>query len=135
MPGFFSDYMNNMVLNIVFGAMEYVPPATLYVGLSQSTSNKVGIVSEPSGGGYARVPITNSATSFPLAVAGIKSNGTAVTFPVPTAAWGTVQSLFVSDAAAGGNILAMADLTTPKTINIGATPATLAVGAFFVSHT
>jgi hypothetical protein len=134
MPGFFTDYMNNVVLNMVFGAMEYAPPATLYVGLSQSTSNKVGTVAEPSGGGYARVPVVNNATSFPPAVAGTKANSTVLTFPVPKAAWGTLQSLFISDAATGGNILAMADLATPKTVNISSTPATVAVGALFISH-
>ena len=135
MPGFFTDYTNNTVLNLVFGATAYAPPATVYLGLSQSTSNKGGAVVEPSGGGYARVPVANNATNFPPASGGTKSNGAVFTFATSTAAWGTIQSLFVADAATGGNILAMADLATPKTINSGGMPATVAVGALFLSHT
>jgi hypothetical protein len=135
MPGYFTDYANNAVLNMVFGATAYDPPPTLYLGLSQSTSNKGGAIVEPSGGGYARVPIANNATSFPPAAGGTKSNNAVFTFPTPSAAWGTVQSLFVSDAATGGNILAMADLATPKLIGSGGTPATVAVGGLFLSHT
>jgi hypothetical protein len=108
MPGFFTDYMNNTVLNMVI---------------------------EPSGGGYSRIAVVNNAASFPAASAGTKSNGLALAFPPPTAAWGTIQSLFVADAATGGNVLAMADVATPKTINNGSTPATVAVGALFLSHT
>jgi hypothetical protein len=134
MPGFFTDYTNNAVLNLIFGATAYSPPSTLYVGLSQSSSNKSGTITEPSGGGYARVAVTNSVASFPAASAGTKSNGGVITFPASTSNWGTVQSLFIADSATGGNVLAIADLTSPKTITSGGVAATVAVGALFLSH-
>ncbi len=134
MPGFFTDYANNKFLDMVFGAAAYTPPATLYVGLSVNSANRYGSFIEPSGGGYTRVPIANSLANFPASSGGSKSNSTVITFPAPTAAWGTIVSLFVADAASGGNVLAVADLTTPRTINAGAAPATVASGALFLSH-
>ncbi len=111
------------------------PPRRSTWGSRRIASSKAGAISEPSGGGYARVPLTNILTNFPTATGGTKSNATVITFPAPTASWGTVVSLFVADSASGGNVLAMADLATSKTINAGGSSATVAVGALFLSHT
>ena len=135
MAGFFTDYSNNKVLDLFFGAISFTPPPTLYVGLAQNTANKRGLTSEPTGGGYTRVALPNSSTNFPTANFGTKSNALAITFPAPTADWGTVQSLFLADAPAGGNVVAMADLTVPKAITNGSPAAKVAVGALFLSHT
>jgi hypothetical protein len=135
MPGFFTDFANNKILDLVFGAAIYTPPPTLYVGLATNASNKSGLVTEPSGGGYARVPIANNTTNFPISVGGTKSNAVQVSFSSPTANWGTIQSIFVSDAPSGGNVLAMADLAAPKAITSGSVAAKVAVGALFLSHT
>jgi hypothetical protein len=135
MPGFLTDYTNNAILNLIFGAATYTPTATLYLGLSQSSSNKGAILTEPTGGGYARVAIANTLDNFSVASAGTKSNTEAIKFPIPTGDWGTMLSLFIADSPTGGNVLAMADLTRPKTIKSGGTAATVAVGALFLSHT
>jgi hypothetical protein len=135
MAGFLTDYTNNKVLDLLFGATSYAPPGTVYLGLSLNASNKGGNVTEPSGGGYARVALANNPTTFPAASGGTKSNSTAAAFPAPTANWGTVQSLFIADAPSGGNVLAMADLATPKAITGGGSAANVAVGALFLSHT
>ena len=123
------------MLDSVFGRVAYTAPATLYFGLATRAANKAGQVSEPSGGGYARVAMTNDATRFPAANIGAKSNASVVTFPAPTADWGTIVSLFVADAPTGGNVLAMADLTSPRAISSGAPAPTVAAGAFYLSHT
>lgn len=135
MPGFFTDFANNKVLDLFFGSAAYTPPQTLYIGLSAGFANKQGIISEPSAGGYARVAVANNAAAFPAAVAGTKSNAGTVTFPQPTVDWGLMQSLFIADAATGGNVLAMADLTAAKTIPAGSTPVRLSAGSLFLSHT
>jgi hypothetical protein len=135
MAGFLTDYTNNKILDSVFGASTFTAPATLYLGLSQISSNKGGTVSEPSGGGYARVAVSNNLSSFPAASGGTKSTSGQLTFPNSTAAWGTIQSLFVADAAAGGNVLAMADLTAPQTISSAGSGPKVAAGALFLSHT
>ena len=135
MAGFFTDYSNNKVLDLFFGGVPFTAPATLYVGLAQNTANKGGVTTEPGGGGYTRVALANSSASFPAANVGSKSNTVVISFPPPTADWGTVQSLFLSDASTGGNILAMADLASPKSITNGSSAAKVAVGALFLSHT
>lgn len=135
MAGFFTDYSNNKVLDLFFGATSFTPPVTLYVGLAQNTANKGGLTTEPTGGGYTRVVLPNSSANFPAASSGTKSNAAVITFPAPTANWGTLQSLFLADAPSGGNVLAMADLTAPKAIITGSPAAKVAVGALFLSHT
>ncbi len=134
MAGFLSNYSNNKVLDLFFGSTTYTPPATLYMGLSQTTANKTGTVTEPSGGAYARVAVPNNLTSFPAASTGTKSNAIQLNFATPTASWGTITTLFIADAATGGNVLALADLTTPMTITTGTLAPFVAAGALFLSH-
>ena len=135
MPGFLTDVVNNKVLDCYFGGLAITPPSTLYVGLSLTRSFKGGYVSEPVGGSYARVAVPNDLTHFLAASAGAKSNATTITFPTPSAGWGSILSVFIADAATGGNVLAMADLPAPSTINSGAMAPTIAVNALFLSHT
>lgn len=135
MAGFLTDYSNNKVLDLFFGSTIFAPPPTLYLGLSQSPSSKSGAVTEPSGAGYARIAVPNSPANFPAATGGTKANAAAATFPTPSGDWGTVQSLFIADAPAGGNILASADLTAPKAVPNGSLAPKVAVGALFLSHT
>ncbi len=134
MPGFLTDLVNNKVLDCFFGGSTIVPPSTLYVGLSLARSYKGGYVSEPTGGSYARVAVSNNPGMFPAASAGTKANAEAITFPSPSAAWGTVLSVFVADSPTEGNVLAMADLPGPRTIE-GDDPAPrIAINALFLSH-
>lgn len=136
MAGFLTDYTNNKVLDLIFGSSSFIAPATLYFGLSSSPSSKGGGgISEPSVGGYSRAILGNSSINFPAATAGTKTNSTLIVFPAPTADWGLMQSLFVSDAAMGGNIIAMADLSAPRLIKSGSAAPTVAIGALFLSHT
>jgi hypothetical protein len=134
LPGFLTDYANNKVLDQVFGASARRPPATLFLGLSTSIAVKSGNVFEPPGGVYARVAVANDLSNFPSALGGTKSNGAAVTFATPTAIWGAVATVFIADAPAGGNVIAMADLPVSKAIHSGTSVPTLAVGALFLSH-
>ena len=135
MAGYLTDYANNKVLDQLFGAVPLSPPSSLYFGLSQSPATKSGSVAEPSGGSYTRVAVPNDMAHFPAAGAGTKSNAAAITFPAPTSSWGSVMSVFVADSPSGGNVIAMADLPTPKTIASGGSAPTIGVGALFLSHT
>jgi hypothetical protein len=135
MPGFLTDFVNNKVLDCFFGGSAITPPTILYIGLSLTRSYKGGYISEPAGGSYERVAVSNDLGRFPAASAGTKSNSVAISFPSPTAAWGTIVSVFIADAPSGGNVLAMADLPSPRTINNGGFAPTIAVNALFLSHT
>lgn len=120
--GSFSDFTENKLLDHVFGATAYTPPATLYFGLSTSTVSDAGTgITEPAGNAYARVAVTNNATNFPAASGGSKSNGAEITFPEASGSWGTVTDFFIADAASGGNVLGQGVMAASKTVGTGDT--------------
>jgi hypothetical protein len=77
--GRLSDADANNMLDSRFGSVAVAIPATYYVGLSTTTPTNTGTnVTEPAGGSYARVAVTNNATNFPAAAA--RSKASAGTF-------------------------------------------------------
>jgi len=94
---------------------------------------------EVSGGSYARVgfgtgtPSAATAASLSLmagtqaaasttastGTGGQTSNNNAVTFPAPTANWGSIVGFGILDQPTGGNALFLTTLGTPKTVNNG----------------
>lgn len=119
----FTYFLDNKLLDHVFGNTSYSVPSTLYIGLSTTTPTQSGSnFTEPSGNGYARVAVTNNSSNFPPASNGTKSNATAITFPQATGNWGTVTHFGIFDAATGGNLLAWGALNQSKTISAGDTP-------------
>lgn len=118
----FADFLENELLDHVWGNQAYTAPTDIYVGLSTTTPNDDGTgITEPAGGAYARVQVTNNATNWPAASGGAKANGTAIQFPTATNSWGTVTHFFCGDAASGGNILGTGALSASKTIDSGDT--------------
>lgn len=137
-----TDYLENKLIDFLFRGQGYTPPATLYVGLFISTGSPsdAGGGTEVSGGSYARVGVAASLANFAgtqsagsttasSGTGGTTSNNGAITFPAPTAAWGTVGAFGLFDAASGGNLLAYSALTTNKTINSGDAAPSFAAGA------
>lgn len=118
----FGNYLENELLDHVWGAAAYTAPATLYLALSTADPTDDGSgIAEPSGGSYARLGVANNLTNWPGAVAGSKSNGTDMQFVTATASWGVISHMAIFDAASGGNMLAHAALTSSKTIDNGDT--------------
>lgn len=115
--GRLSDADANNMLDVRFGAVASTAPATYYVALSTTAPTNTGTnVTEPSGGGYARVAVVNNATNFPAAASRAKSNGTVVTFPTATASWGTITHFALYDAATAGTMRAWGALTTSQAV-------------------
>lgn len=121
MAGSFSDYLENKLLDLIFGNVAYSIPATLYMAAFTAAPTDAGGGTEVSGGSYARASITNNTTNFPSASGGSKANGTVVSFPAATADWGTVVAIGLYDAASAGNLLAWATLATNKSVANGDT--------------
>ena len=135
----FSNYLQEALLDLVFGDQAWTVPATLYVGLSSTAPAADGTgITEPSGGAYARVAVANNTTNWPSATvsggSSSVSNGTAIPFPTATADWGTVDYYFIADAATAGNVLGFTALTSSQTISTNDV-ASFAVGTLVISLT
>ena len=112
----FSDYLEDKVLDHVFGGNAYTAPTTLYVALYTVAPTDTGGGTEVSGGGYVRQSsaFTVSGTNPTTA-----SNSAAVEYPTATADYGTVVAVGIFDALSSGNLLAYANLTTSKVVSTG----------------
>jgi|TARA_R100000482_G_scaffold108402_2_gene50666 hypothetical protein len=112
----FSDYLEDKVLDHVFGGTAYTAPSTLYVALYTVAPTDTGGGTEVSGGAYARqtAAFTVSGTNPTTA-----SNSAAVEYPTATANYGTVVAVGIFDALSGGNLLAYANLDTSKVVSTG----------------
>lgn len=111
----FSDYLEDKVLDHVFGGVAYTQPAK-HVALYTVAPTDTGGGTEVTGGSYARQTgaFTVSGTNPTTA-----SNSAAIEYPTATADYGTVVAVGILDASSGGNLLAYANLDTSKSITTG----------------
>lgn len=112
----FSDYLEDKVLEHVFGGNAYTAPGTLYVALYTVAPTDTGGGTEVTGGSYARQSgaFTVSGTNPTQA-----SNSAAIEYPTATANYGTVVAVGIFDASSSGNLLAYANLTASKVVSTG----------------
>ena len=112
----FSDYLEDKVLEHVFGGNSYTAPGTHYVALYTVAPTDTGGGTEVSGGAYARqsAAFTVSGTNPTQA-----SNSAAIEYPTATANYGTVVAVGIFDASSSGNLLAYANLTASKVVSTG----------------
>lgn len=129
-----SDFLELEILDHVLGNAAYTAPATVYIALYTAAPTDAGGGTEVTGGSYARVAVANNATNWPAAAAGAKSNGTAITFPAPTANWGVIVAFTIMDAASAGNQLYNGLITPNKTVNNGDPAPSFAVGDLDVTE-
>lgn len=121
----FSNYLLTALCQLVYGNNAFIPPATIYVGLSTSQPNPDGTnVTEPNINGYARVAVINDSTHWHLApgqpaTGERQSNAQQLVFPVALGDWGTVTWVVLYDALSGGNFLGYGQLLTPENITTG----------------
>lgn len=138
----FTDYYENKLADDQFRGTAYTEPTTHYVGLLTTTCTDSSAGTEVSGGSYARVAVTKgdaawkgthgSATGISSGTGGTISNAAAITFPAPTANWGTVVSFGIYDASSSGNLMICQALTTSKTINNGDAAPSFAIDALTI---
>lgn len=125
-----NDYLENKFLDFLLRAQTFTAPTSVWVALYTATPSDSGGGTEVSGGSYARVAVASSlanwagtqsagSTSASSGTGGATSNNGTITFPAPTANWGTVTSFSIMDASTAGNFLYWGALTTSKTVNNG----------------
>lgn len=121
----------------------------LYIGLSTQAfagATQANVLSgEPtSTGTYGRIVVLNNRASFPIATAASPSVLTAggpFSFAQSTAAWSTgatnLQTMFIADSTslAGGNVLAIGQLTTPQAVNAANITLSFASGQITITLT
>lgn len=139
-----SDYLENKLIDFVFRGQPFTPSATLYIALFTTADNDAGTArAEVSGGSYARVAVTSSLANWAgtqgsgttvasAGTGGTTSNNVAITFPAPTAGWGTIVGMGIFDAATGGNELWYGALTTSKTVNSGDAAPSFTAGSLSI---
>jgi len=140
-----SDYLeNNLIDHILRGQTLPTLPANVHFALFTAAPSDAGGGTEVTGGAYARVSVARSLANFAgtqgagttvasSGTGGATSNNGAITFPTPSANWGTVTHVGVFDASTGGNLLLHGALTTPRVCNSGDGPISFAAGQFVLS--
>lgn len=145
-----SNFLENKLIDWLFRAQAIgitgasagagTGPTSLYIALFTAAPTDTGGGTEVSGGSYARVAVTSSlanwagtqssgSTTASSGTGGTTSNNASITFPAPTANWGTVTSFGIFDASSGGNLLIYGNLVTPKTVNNGDAAPSFAAAA------
>jgi hypothetical protein len=126
-----SDYLENKIVDWLLRGQTFTPPATIYVALFTTNDNDANSSAvEVSGGSYARVAVTSSLSNWAgtqgsgttvasSGTSGTTSNNNTITFPAPTANWGTITGVGIFDASTSGNLLFYGALSQSKTVNNG----------------
>lgn len=124
-----TDYLENKFADHLFRTTAFTKPTVLAVALYTAAPGETGGGTEVAGGAYARVqnnPLDanwngthGNTTGVSSGTGGVVSNAGVLTFPTPTANWGTITHMAILDAATAGNFLVHGALTTAKTVNNG----------------
>lgn len=113
MAGGHSTYLANALGGLLLGATAFTRPATVYLEPYKTTSPNIagsgGVV--PTSGYSSRVAVTNNSTNFPAASGGVKTLATPQILYTASGAE-TLISIGIWDAPSGGNLLALAVLSS-----------------------
>lgn len=120
--------------------MSVLPAANsnYYIGLFTTLPTLAGTGgTEVTGGSYVRQPIARAATHWSADGSGANleySNTVEITFPVPSANWGTIVGGGLFTAASAGDLLYVSSLVTPKTVNNGDGAPRILVGQWRIAR-
>lgn len=115
----FTDFAEEKICNQLFGRRAWSgKPTTLYLSAMTSVPSETTAGAEPSGGGYARVPIAVASGSWEAGASEReRKNVGIISFGTATASWGSVQFLGLHSAATGGNLIAYIQLPEAREVN------------------
>ena len=116
-----SNYLEGQLLNLTLRTQVAWKPTAVYVALLTAAPTDAGGGTEVSGGSYARVAVSQLDANWaaPSGTPRSTSNSNSITFPTPSANWGSITHFAIYDASTAGNLLYWAVLTTAKTVNNG----------------
>jgi hypothetical protein len=123
-----TNFCENKLIDHLFRTTTYTP-GTMYVGLFTAMPSDTGGGTEVTGGSYARVAVTKgdaywngthgTTTGASSGTGGTTSNAGSISFPTPSANWGTIVGFGLFDASSAGNLLVYGALSVNKTVNNG----------------
>lgn len=93
-----------LTLDLAFSTLPVPRPTQWFVALFTSAPTLTAAGTEPDGGGYTRMALSTAR------IDNVRRNSAMITFPRPTASWGTITHFGIFDAATGGRYLAFAPL-------------------------
>jgi len=130
-----SDYLEVELRKHLFRTGTFTKPTVLAVALFTVTPSDSGGGTEVTGGSYARVdvPPLDANWSGASSTSGLTDNVGVITFPTPSANWGTVVAFGIFDNTSGGNLLVWGPISPSKTINNGDPAPTFAAGALDIT--
>lgn len=138
-----SDYLENLIIDHLFRTRTWAKPTALYLALFTAAPSDAGGGTEVSGGSYARVNLAPLDANWYATQGGVSGNSSgtgggtgnavAITFPSPTANWGTVTHYGIFDAVSGGNLLIWDALTVSRTILSGDPAPSFGVNALQIT--
>ena len=124
-------YARNVVIDALMRNQPFVGPAALYVALVTTMGISPTLAGvEVSGGSYTRVLVPASLAAWAATqgggitapssgTSGASSNNADITFPRPTANWGTIVGFELWDSPGAGHRWMFGTLTIPKSVSLG----------------
>lgn len=112
------NFLSNALLNHVFNATTYTPPANVDIALYTAVPSGSGGGTEVSTVGTAYARQTYSNASWTNATTQTVSNETQIDWLTATANWGTVVAVAVFESG-GSNLMYWGNLTTNRVVNTG----------------
>lgn len=134
-----SNYLEDMILNTLFRNGTFTKPSNVYISLHSANPTDAGTGTELSGGGYARVAVSNTVTTnfnAPADNAGAQriTNAVEFTFPESTGAQGTATHFGIWTASSGGNLLYHGALGTSRAIDSAGITIRIPAGSLAISE-
>ena len=131
-----TNYLEDQIINHIFRTGTFTKPTNLYVALYTSATADDGTGTEVTGGSYARAQLDPLDANWTATSAGDgqTDNASAITFPTPSANWGTITHFAIMDASSGGNMLYHGSLTASKTVNNGDPAPSFPIGSLTVTE-
>lgn len=128
-----TDALEVEVRKHLFRTGSYTKPTTLTIRLMTANAGETGGGTEVSGGSYAAQTLNPLDANWTAASAtdGLTDNASIITYPAPTASWGTVVGVRLDYDVIGAAFYG--SLTQSKTINNGDPAPTFPVGALDVT--
>jgi hypothetical protein len=121
-----SNYLENKIIDHLFRSGTLAKPTGLWVALFTAAPSDAAGGTEVTGGGYVRVNLppldsnwlaTQGGTSgVSSGTSGVTSNAVVITYPTPSATWGTITHIGIFDASTAGNLLVWDALNTSRPI-------------------